>query len=93
MNMVPFRSSRNAPRAGRRPVGIRAAGLCRTHVDYLIIPPPGLGRRLRDEDTPLGLSTVYRLLTDVRATLPAELLVRFEGVAGEFAQLDFGAAR
>jgi len=54
------------------------------------LPPGELWRRLRDDDTPLGLSTVYRLLTEVRATLPAELLVRFEGVAGEFAQFDFG---
>src|SRR3970040_422779 len=38
----------------------------------------------------LGLSTVYRVLGGVRATLPAELLVRFEGLAGEFAQFDFG---
>lgn len=54
------------------------------------LPPGELWRRLRDEGTPLGLSTVYRLLAEVRATLPAELMVRFEGVAGEFAQFDFG---
>jgi hypothetical protein len=36
------------------------------------------------------LSTVYRVLRDVRATIPAVLQVRFEGVAGEFAQFDFG---
>lgn len=40
--------------------------------------------------TPLGLSTVYLVLAGVRATLPATLLVRFGGVAGEFAQFDFG---
>ena len=45
---------------------------------------------LRSEGTPLGLSTVYRVLHEVRATIPAPLQVRFEGVAGEFAQFDFG---
>ena len=54
------------------------------------VPPGELCRRLREEGTPLGLSTVYRVLAGVRATLPAELLVRFEGVAGEFGQFDFG---
>ena len=54
------------------------------------VAPGEICRRLREEGTPLGLSTVYRVLRGVRATLPAELLVRFEGVAGEFAQFDFG---
>lgn len=58
--------------------------------DDLEAPPGEICRRLREEGTPLGLSTVYRVLTGVRATLPSELLVRFEGVAGEFAQFDFG---
>jgi transposase len=53
-------------------------------------PPGEICRRLKEDGTPLGLSTVYRVLAGVRATLPAELLVRFEGVAGEFAQFDFG---
>ena len=54
------------------------------------VPPGEIARRLREEGMPLGLSTVYRVLGGVRATLPAELLVRFEGLAGEFAQFDFG---
>ena len=54
------------------------------------VPPGEVCRRLREEGTPLGLSTVYRVLAGVRATIPAEVLVRFEGVAGEFAQFDFG---
>jgi transposase len=54
------------------------------------LPPGEVWRRLREEGTPLGLSTVYRVLAGVRATVPADLLVRFEGVAGEFAQFDFG---
>ena len=48
-----------------------------------------VSRRTADA-TPLGLSTVYRMLAQVRATIPAALQVRFEGVAGEFAQFDFG---
>lgn len=54
------------------------------------VPPGEIARRLREEGMPLGLSTVYRVLGGVRATLPAALLVRFEGLAGEFAQFDFG---
>lgn len=42
--------------------------------------------------TPLGHSTLYRLVGQVRTTIPAEVMVRFEGVAGEFAQFDFGVA-
>jgi hypothetical protein len=33
---------------------------------------------------------VYRVLAGVRSTISAALQVRFEGVAGEFAQFDFG---
>lgn len=58
--------------------------------DEPAVPPGEVWRRLREEGTPLGLSTVYRVLRGVRATIPAEVLVRFEGVAGEFAQFDFG---
>jgi len=54
------------------------------------VPPGEIHRRLRDEGMPLGVSTLYRVLGGVRATLPAEVLVRFEGLAGEFAQFDFG---
>jgi transposase len=53
-------------------------------------PPGEIRRLLKDEGTVLGLSTVYRVLTAVRATIPTALQVRFEGVAGEFAQFDFG---
>ncbi|MGH7674563.1 MAG: IS21 family transposase [Gemmatimonadales bacterium] len=71
----------------REPVRVRVAALV---ADDPTLPPGEIARRLREEGTPLGLSTVYRVLGGVRATLPAELLVRFEGVAGEFAQFDFG---
>ena len=53
-------------------------------------PPGEICRLLKAEGTPLGLSTVYRVLAAVRATIPTALQVRFEGVAGEFAQFDFG---
>ena len=53
-------------------------------------PPGEICRLLKEDGTPLGLSTVYRVLAGVRATIPAALQVRFEGVAGEFAQFDFG---
>jgi len=56
------------------------------------IPPGEIQRRLHEAETPLGLSTIYRLLGTVRPTIPTEVMVRFEGVAGEFAQFDFGVA-
>jgi transposase len=56
------------------------------------VPPGEVQRRLHEAGTPLGLSTIYRLLGTIRPTMPAEVMVRFEGVAGEFAQFDFGVA-
>ncbi|MGH7663736.1 MAG: IS21 family transposase [Gemmatimonadaceae bacterium] len=55
-------------------------------------PPGEIGRLLREEGAPLGLSTLYRVLAAVRPTVSTPLMVRFEGVAGEFAQFDFGEA-
>ena len=40
----------------------------------------------------LGESTFYRVFRIEKAKLPSELMVRFEGVPGEFAQFDFGVA-
>jgi transposase len=81
-----------AQRAVGRP---KIAEAMRARVSALIgddptLPPGEVWRLLRHEGTPAGLSTVYRLLAKVRATLPVEPMVRFEGVAGEFAQFDFG---
>ena len=53
-------------------------------------PPLEVLRQLREEGRPVGVSTFYRLFRLEKETLPAELMVRFEGVAGEFAQFDFG---
>jgi len=54
------------------------------------LPPGEVWRRLRETGTPVGLSTTYRVIADARQQIPAALMVRFEGVAGEFAQFDFG---
>jgi transposase len=81
---------------GHRSVGRPSVGdEIRTRVQALVLddperPPGEIRRLLKEEGTPVGLSTVYRLLSAVRATIPAALQVRFEGVAGEFAQFDFG---
>lgn len=55
-------------------------------------PPLEVLRQLREEGTELGESTFYRIFRLEKEKLPAELMVRFEGVAGEFAQFDFGVA-
>lgn len=73
----------------------RVTEAVRARVQALVLedpdrPPGEICRLLKEEGTPLGLSTVYRVLTRVRATIPAVVQVRFEGVAGEFAQFDFG---
>jgi hypothetical protein len=47
-------------------------------------------RQLRGQGKDLGESTFYRMFRIEKEKLPAELMVRFEGVAGEFAQFDFG---
>ena len=82
------RQARGIGRPGvPEPVRARVATLV---TDDPMLPPGEVWRQLREEGTPLGLSTVYRVLGGVRATLPVEVLVRFEGLAGEFAQFDFG---
>ena len=58
--------------------------------DEPTLPPGEIWRRLREAGTSLGLSTTYRLIAETRQQIPAALMVRFEGVAGEFAQFDFG---
>lgn len=88
---APVTDAARTVAVGRPPVD----DALRTRVEALVRedperPPGEIARLLRDEGTPLGLSTVYRVLAAVRATIPASLLVRFEGVAGEYAQFDFG---
>ena len=55
-------------------------------------PPLEYLRQLREEGANLGESTFYRVFRVEKEKRPAELMVRFEGVAGEFAQFDFGEA-
>lgn len=53
-------------------------------------PPLEILRQLREEGTTLGESTFYRLFRLEKEALPTDLMVRFEGIAGEFARFDFG---
>jgi transposase len=53
-------------------------------------PPLEYLRQMREEGIRLGESTFYRIYRIEQKKLPAEIMVRFEGVAGEFAQFDFG---
>jgi transposase len=86
--------------ASRRARGMgrpRIAEEVRTRLRELMVddpeaPPLELLRQLREEGVQLGESTFYRLHRLEREALPASLMVRFEGVAGEFAQFDFGEA-
>lgn len=55
-------------------------------------PPLEHLRHLRDQGVRLGESTFYRIYRLEKEKLPTALMVRFEGVAGEFAQFDFGQA-
>jgi transposase len=57
-----------------------------------VAPPLEYLRQLREEGHRLGESTYYRVYRIEQKKLPVELMVRFEGVAGEFAQFDFGQA-
>lgn len=55
-------------------------------------PPLEVLRQLREEGATLAESTFYRVYRVEKEQVPAELMVRFEGVPGEFAQFDFGVA-
>ena len=84
-------AARSAREIGRP----RVTDAIRARVRALVLddperPPGEICRLLKADGTPLGLSTVDRVLAAVCATIPTALQVRFEGVAGEFAQFDFG---
>jgi transposase len=55
-------------------------------------PPLEILRQLREEGATLAESTFYRVFRLEKEQIPAELMVRFEGVPGEIAQFDFGVA-
>lgn len=88
-------SGDDAASRARRGIGRRGVSdAVRSRVTALLtddpaLPPGEVWRRLREEGTPLGLSTVYRVLAGVRTTLPTALMVRFEGVAGEASAIRF----
>lgn len=83
--------ARRAQKVGRPPVpGDVKERLAALLAEDPEAPPLELLRLLREGGKTLGTSTFYRLYGSARETLPVELMVRFEGVAGEFAQFDFG---
>ena len=85
------RAARAARRLGRPAVGDEVRATVRRLLEADPTLPPGeVWRQLREAGTPLGLSTTYRVIAETRQQIPADVLVRFEGVAGEFAQFDFG---
>lgn len=92
----PVQDSDDARERRRRGVGRPAVSdRVRQRVKDLLsadpdVAPLELLRQLREEGTPLGESTFYRIFRQEKQTLPVPLMVRFEGVAGEFAQFDFG---
>ena len=55
-------------------------------------PPLEFLRQLREEGASVGESTFSRIFRVEKEAMPAEPMVRPEGVAGEFGQFDFGVA-
>ena len=92
----PIGSASDTEPRGRRRVGRpRVPEAVRERMRALRLEDPGatrleILRQLREEGIRLAESTFYRLLAQIEETIPRELMVRFEGVAGEFAQFDFG---
>jgi transposase len=85
--------ARRARRVGRPPLQEQVAQRTRELVsEDPQAPPLEVLRQLREEGVTLGESTFYRVFRTEKENLPSELMVRFEGVAGEFAQFDFGVA-
>jgi transposase len=85
--------ARRARRVGRPPLPEQVAQRTRELVsEDPQAPPLEVLRQLREEGVTLGESTFYRVFRAEKEKLPSELMVRFEGVAGEFAQFDFGVA-
>jgi transposase len=85
--------ARSARHVGRPPLPDRVAQRMREMVaEDPQAPPLEVLRQLREEGVTLGESTFYRVFRIEKKQLPPALMVRFEGVAGEFAQFDFGVA-
>src|SRR5215207_10229844 len=86
-------ADRECPHVGRPPI----PEAVRRRLRELVVadpeaPPLEYLRQLREEGATLAESTFYRVHRLEKEHIPAELMVRFEGVAGEFAQFDFGVA-
>jgi transposase len=54
------------------------------------LPTVEVLHRLRQEGYRGGKSALYELVRRLRGPAPSRVMVRFEGLAGEFAQFDFG---
>jgi transposase len=54
------------------------------------LPTVEILHRLRERGYTSGKSAAYELVHSLRGPVPDGVMVRFEGVAGEFAQFDFG---
>ena len=80
----------------RRSIGRPAqAGAFQDHVRQILTEAPALPtvevlHRLKQQGYGGGKSAVYDLVRALRGPAPAPVMVRFEGIAGEFAQFDFG---
>ena len=84
------------PQAGPRRIGRPStAGRYEALIEAILaekrdLPSVEILHRLRQAGYTGGKSTVYELVRARRGPAPPPLMVRFEGVAGEFAQFDFG---
>jgi len=57
------------------------------------LPTVEILHRLRGRGYRGGKSAVYELVKALRGPAPSRVMVRFEGLPGEFAQFDFGSVR
>lgn len=57
------------------------------------LPTVEILHRLKEAGYTGGKSAVYDYVRGIRGPAPSRLMVRFEGLAGEFAQFDFGEVR
>ena len=88
---VEEEAARRARGVGRPPISDGAKGrMLALMKEDPEAPPLEVLRLLREEGTELGESTFYRVYRIEHGKLPKELMVRFEGVPGEFLQFDFG---
>jgi len=84
-------TARRERRVGRPRIGPEARDRMRALMEEdLHAPRLEVLRQLREEGVQMGESTFYRIYSEVRGSIPRQMMVRFEGVAGEFAQFDFG---